>query len=592
LEALGRFQESVEGGREEPDVFWQIARTHHQFGRFGQAFDTYAHAAELFYADGKLDEVMEMIEVMGRLDPSETTRQAKLAELLIKLGKDERAIEKIEDCATTLLEERGDVEAFVEVVTRLLEVGAEREEVSRGIVDIAVTQARRLANSGCYEQAEMLLETMVEQRPDLQVVRKTLAGVLIEGGKTGRGVTQLSRLARGSGELEPELEQLLYRAWRQAENREWVEQMAREVGIDVAEMGGGEREEEWQPPGLPAAGVGLEEQTDPSREFSREDSGTAPGLKEETQTGGSADEERSGEELPESPPDRAEGTGWEDDAITVADPSYYRRLLAVLWYAESCEERRVVRVRSETEELARFVVDSGRILPAIRVDDEIYVDSGLADQHTDLTEELDECESELEAALATVEAHWSGSVRGRVGEMLARGLAGVVGREEAGELTIQSREAGDEFEARGSFEVFWLLRQTVAEMESPGGGAAREFYDKLSGDKVDAWLMTREQRGVEEEVWLPIRVTSEERGMMDSLERISLGVNEMSELAETVRKATDSEYPIVSSLNGNASRWVFVGTPWHLCCARVEGSRYGMILNRAVAVAEGMGSEQ
>jgi tetratricopeptide (TPR) repeat protein len=119
VKAIAMYKKLTKVAPSETDCLLKLAELYSQQGLYNDARSQYVQVADQFIKGGKLEQAAQIFQKMLEFDPENTTMQAKLAEVCMKLGKKEDAREIFYRSAESLYQ-RGSLEGAEDALGRVL----------------------------------------------------------------------------------------------------------------------------------------------------------------------------------------------------------------------------------------------------------------------------------------------------------------------------------------------------------------------------------------------------------------------------------------------------------------------------------------
>lgn len=579
--AARSFERAVEVDPTRSDLLCELAKTYHQLGRFDAAFDAYATATERRHIDGRVESARELLEKMTRLEPEDVLRHAKLAELLAKLGKEERALEQLESCIDTLLNDRDDLDGFIRMAEHILGLDPEYHVLRRRTIERMLAEAGGYIRYNLNGQAKRLLETARAHCSDVPGVRKTLAELYLDSGEEEQAALEFIELAR---EIEPEDEekarQYLRQASRHPAARDQLLEAAEELGFDPSAFGDSSDEEN---------GGALHARSGIVREnITTEQSGVF----ERTVTATDVEPPP----LPDDAVERPQGADEPDAAVTdslLPCDDVYVGLLALLAHAEKTREPRVVRIQSaEHGILGRFWVSEGRLLPGIVADGSIYCDDLFEREDSEFADLYAETDpGDFLSVVCDFEGTWSSAELEPVQSLTARGLCRILKRGRGRELVVSEESIEIEMDPPARLSPRSLAQDAAAHLSGPGTCTAWDVFDAAVDENYEAWLTAPEEDGAES-VWLPIRGTSLPWDSVAQLSEIGKALGELAGAFDSFPSDDAGGDCVLTVLKGSETTSLLVQSPDRMTVVEVPHNQLGAALRLARKVIEAGGEPE
>ena len=597
--AVAAFDQALEHDPERCDLLVELAKTHLQLGRFDKAFDAYAAATDIHRAHNRTEIARELLTKMTRLEPEDILRHAKLSELLAKLGKEERAVEQIENCTDKLLNERDDLEGFLQMARRILELEPNFDVLRSRIIELMVGESHAYIRYNLHGQAKRLLETAEEYCPDNRNVRESLAELYIDSGQPGEATEQFLALAEISHRRDNEerAHDYLRQACAYADDGERVREVSEELGVDYEELSEcvSDASRDWA---ATDSGLG-EEETDPEQPSALFDqASTATNLQPPPLPGdvGGGESVVGLDEPTELTDGQVASMANETSSASpkgalVPCDGIYEGLLGLLKQAEHTSGMAVMRIQSADQgPLGRMWVQQGRVLPGIVVDDEIYRDDDFEEGDSEFLQLFSEAEpEEWLARLSSREGPWSPGELEPAQALTARGLCEILRRGEGQNLVVSVGPGEDDVESPVSFSGRALIQSVARHLTEDSHSVVEKVFEAAVDEEFNAWLMASESNGGSGP-WLPIRSTYLGRNSVSELSQIGDAVAHLAATFADIQKIDDSPGVSISVLLGETGRSVFVQSDRRIAVVEVPQNLLGAVLNTIQSVADSTGA--
>jgi len=193
------------------DILIKLGDLDAERGLTGNAIEDYLTAAKQYSQEGDVKEALEVYRKIANLDPSNTAIRLKLADLCLKEGLQEQAIEEFSKVAESYLQTNQSKEAEA-LCARILKLDP-NNATARKLMGQPVasektdsktefpskeqlfTQIDGAIEKGLLDQAQELLHRFMEQNPDDPAGSCRLGTIHLKSGKKDEAFEQLKRAA-------------------------------------------------------------------------------------------------------------------------------------------------------------------------------------------------------------------------------------------------------------------------------------------------------------------------------------------------------------------------------------------------------------
>ena len=222
LKAIAVYKKILKIDPSRKAIYVHLGDLNSERGLMGNAREDYLLAAKLYSQEGFVKEALGVYRKIADLDPSNLAVRTKIAEIFLKEGLREEAVEEYNKVAIAYLKsgrreeaedlyrqilrvEPNNINATVEVGrlhldnghideaiaygNKALELSPDSSEVLSLLVD-SYNKARR------YDEAEELISRMIESNPDQVTYRDTLASILLNKEDFSRAANEYLAIAK------------------------------------------------------------------------------------------------------------------------------------------------------------------------------------------------------------------------------------------------------------------------------------------------------------------------------------------------------------------------------------------------------------
>lgn len=521
---------------------YELAKTHHQLGRFGAALQAYGLAYEHFLSTQRRERSKEVLERMIRLKPDDIELQIERARSLEADGEFKDALEIYRRCAEEL-ERSGSTQEFLELSAHMLELAPEQPKLRAKVVDALLAESEAYNNYGLDERAYEALQEALAHAPDsleahLRLVlfceRRCQQDTFLEA------VESMARRAKGGRGMAA---RHLQRARQWLEDEEVIDKLADELEIDVSDT-------TQELPSIPSQLRGElgEEETAPRESampaFSRESTRNHGVL---FGGGGRAD-----------------------------------NLLALLQCAERISPRSKLLVEDgQGTAVAEFHVREGRIEVGVRRDGEVYVDKSLERVSADLAARLRAGAAGEEGVLTS---NTTTGERSQLYRLTARALLELAQMAESQHFCLRSRQLQEPVGEELSFSPVALVMCAAGYMNSDSSCPAARFYSEMSDASDEACLLV--DPGGDSTICLPVRVASATGLTIARVRRLGQIGNELLAYNRSIGEGLACANGIATSFAMVDGCWSVVSSGAMIVLVRNESHKIGTTLSRARKVIE------
>lgn len=210
-----------------------LAITHHQHGRFTQAYETFFKAASLYRTQKQPDLAAQTFRRLLRLETSDINLQLSLVENFIELGLHQDATEAFHLCA-----DHGDtlqaVDRFFDIAELLSSLNADDEKLNRKILDILLRDTEIYINYRLFDKAKANLERGLRYYPDSIRIHEKMLGLIRESDTLEKQIPWLLKLANLTKDSDRQTTtQYLNRALTLADDPDDILNFAESIGFDI-----------------------------------------------------------------------------------------------------------------------------------------------------------------------------------------------------------------------------------------------------------------------------------------------------------------------------------------------------------------------
>ncbi|WP_168210482.1 tetratricopeptide repeat protein [Persicimonas caeni] len=537
--ALERLQRAIELAPSRAASHYELAKTHHQLGRFAQAFDAYGRAYEHFSSTQRRKRSKEVLERMIRLKPDDIELHLERARGLEEDGEFKDALDIYRQCADEL-ERSGSTEEFLELTEHMLELAPDQPHLRARVVDALLAEADAFLNYGLEERAKQDIERALTHAPDslhahIRLVR--LYERLRQPMAFIDSVTQMARAAQGGRALAAKA---LRRAQEWMGSSERIDALADKLEVDLSDVS------EELPP-----------QLDSDSESELGDEETAP--RDQTMPAFARESTRN-------------------HGVILGGAGRAHNLLTLLQAVERSQEPSQLLIEDgEGNPIAELRARDRRLEVGLRLDGEIFVDRSLKRVSTDLADRLADSGANADACLTT--SNTTTGERSQLYRLTARGLVELATRAESQHFCLRSRSMEPAEHDHLSFSPFALTLRAAGYMHSDTSKVAAHFYDKMGESSEEAWLLVDPEDG--SKMCLPLRSVSTTPLTIAELRKLGRRSFEILEYNRKTREALGSQETMSTSFSMNGGLWCAVSSGAHLALVRAEMHKMGATLSQA-----------
>lgn len=222
LKAIAVYKKILKITPNNKEIYLRLGNLDCERGLIGNAREDYLMAAKLFSQDGLIKDSLEVYRKIADLDPSNLSVRTKIAEMFLKEGMKNEAIEEYNKIANAYLQagKREDAERLYDVILDLqpdninavIEVG--RFHLQSGKIETALEfgkKALRLSpdsqeilslladtynSAGIFDKAEEMLTRIIELYPGELSYRETRASLLFNKGDVENASNEFLEIGR------------------------------------------------------------------------------------------------------------------------------------------------------------------------------------------------------------------------------------------------------------------------------------------------------------------------------------------------------------------------------------------------------------
>jgi tetratricopeptide (TPR) repeat protein len=520
---------------------YELAKTHHQLGRFAAALQCYGRAYEHFLSTQRRERSKEVLERMIRLKPDDIELQIERARNLEADGEFKDALEIYRRCAEEL-ERSGSTQEFLELSAHMLELAPEQPKLRAKVVDALLAESEAYNNYGLDERAYEALQEALAHAPDsleahLRLVlfceRRRQSGPFLEA------VEAMARQAKGGrGMAARHLQQA--RQWLEDEER--IDELAEQLEISVNDT----TQELPSVPGEVQADLG-DEETAP-REASR-----PAFLRESTRNHG----------------------------VLFGGGGRADNLLALLQCAERIGRRSKLLVEDgQGTAVAEFHVRDGRIEVGMRRGGQVYVDKSLERVSADLAARL----RATEFGEGVLTSNTTTGERSQLYRLTARAILELAQMAESQHFCLRSRQLREHGGEELSFSPVALVMCAAGYMHSDSSSPAARFYQEMSDSSDEACLLVAP--GGDSTVCLPVRAASATGLTIGRVRQLGQIGHELLQYNRKIGEGLASKDGIATSFAMVDGCWSVVSSGAMIVLVRNESHKIGTTLSRARRVIE------
>ncbi len=162
------------------DSLVELATSHHQHGRFEQAFETLFQVAELYRMQERPELAAQAFRKLLRLETSDIELQLALVQNFLEMQLYEEATEAFCLCASHF-DTLGMLDRFLDLANQLLEIDPDLMDVRNKVIDVLLRDTEIYLSYNLYGQARSALERALAHFPHsirihkmmLRLVKKT-----------------------------------------------------------------------------------------------------------------------------------------------------------------------------------------------------------------------------------------------------------------------------------------------------------------------------------------------------------------------------------------------------------------------------------
>ena len=222
LKAIAVYKKTLKIDPSRKEIYVHLGDLNCERGLIGNAREDYLLAAKLYSQEGFVKEALDVYRKIADLDPSNLIIRTKIAEIFLKEGLKEEAIEEYNKVAIAYIGEgrRDEAEDLYRQILRLepnnvnaiIEVG--RIHLENGHIDEAIGYGKMALElspdsvaalsllvdsynkARMYSEAEELIIKILETNPDQLSYRDTLASILLNKGDSYRAADEYLKIGK------------------------------------------------------------------------------------------------------------------------------------------------------------------------------------------------------------------------------------------------------------------------------------------------------------------------------------------------------------------------------------------------------------
>lgn len=211
LKTIAIYKKLIKQVPQRLDILIKLGDLNAERGLTGNAIEDYLTAAKQYSQEGNVEEALEIYRKIADLDPSNTAIRMKLADLCLKEGLQQQAIDEFLKVAESYLQTNQSKEAEA-LCERILKLDPKNETARKLMGQPAVPQEARskpessskerllpqidgAIEKGLLDEAQELLHQFMEQNPDDPVGPYKLGTLLLKAGKKDEAFGQIMKAA-------------------------------------------------------------------------------------------------------------------------------------------------------------------------------------------------------------------------------------------------------------------------------------------------------------------------------------------------------------------------------------------------------------
>lgn len=172
----------------------ELATSHHQHGRFEQAFETFFQVAELYRMQDKHELAAQTFRKLLRLETSDIELQLALVQNFLELELHEEAAEAFCLCASHF-DTLGMLDRFLELANQLLHIDPDLMEVRNKVIDVLLRDTEIYLSYKLFDQAKLALERALEHFPYSIRIHKMMLELIKKTSENREQIPWLLKLA-------------------------------------------------------------------------------------------------------------------------------------------------------------------------------------------------------------------------------------------------------------------------------------------------------------------------------------------------------------------------------------------------------------
>ncbi len=176
-------------------VLIELATSHHQHGRFEQAFETLFQVAELYRMQEKSAVAAHTFRKLLRLETSDIELQLALVQNFLEMELYEEAVEAFCLCASHF-DTLGMLDRFLDLANQLLHIDPDLIEVRNKVIDVLVRDTEIYLSYQLFEQAKLALERALKYFPHSILINKMMLSLIKKTADNSEQLPWLLKLAQ------------------------------------------------------------------------------------------------------------------------------------------------------------------------------------------------------------------------------------------------------------------------------------------------------------------------------------------------------------------------------------------------------------